>query len=70
VGGLPAGGGQGAEGTPLLPLLDARVHGCAVVLEAVRYRKGQRHRVFLHLAWQPKWGEWLLQRYEERPDPL
>ena len=68
VGGQPVEGSQRAEGTPSLLALNAAVHGQVVVLRTIRFRNGRRHVVVLTLRWQPTWGEWLLARYDERPE--
>lgn len=69
VGGQPADGGQSLEERPLISALDHRLVGTRVILTVLKYRSGRRHEVTLTLTWQPLWGSWLLDRYEERPVP-
>ncbi len=58
-----------SEANTFVTPLDALRDGPEVSIEAVKWRKGRRHRVVLHLRWQPLMGEWWLRRYEEFPWP-
>jgi hypothetical protein len=49
-----------------LSVFGSGITGDDVHIEAVRYRRGQRHVVLIHLKWHPKWGRWRLVSYLER----